>query len=77
MGDINGLTCAKRISKRFELLDFGIIPKSCTYVMIHFNSPLTFDIWKEGKKKKKECNLLFLVLIMEFEIGGKIKLDFL
>ena len=31
MGDINGLTCAKRISKRFELLDFGIIPKSCTY----------------------------------------------
>jgi hypothetical protein len=75
MGDINGLTCAKRISKRFELLDFGIIPKSCTYEMIHFNSPLTFDIWKEGKKK--ECNLLFLVLIMEFEIGGKIKLDFL
>ena len=22
MGDINGLTCAKRISKHFELLDF-------------------------------------------------------
>ena len=40
--------------------------------MIHFNSPLTFDIWEKIKK----YNLLFLVLIMEFEISGKIKLDF-
>ena len=59
MADINGLTCAKRISKRFELLDFGIIPKSCTYEMIHFNSPLTFDIWKEGKKKEKKKNVTY------------------
>jgi hypothetical protein len=29
------------------------------------------------KITKKKCNLSFLVLIMEFEINGKIILDFL
>jgi hypothetical protein len=35
-----------------------------------FNSPLTFDNWKEGKKKENEC---FFVLIMEYGVDRGLK----